>query len=1043
MWEIPSGSFDSDTGFSPSHTSLAWGDDAHSSRHGAYTPTSTPPALSPFSDHFHKVAAGTVISRGDMEGKKSSSRSLSNTIKLPLKSVAATEVDATDEQLQQSIEQALANIRDLYNENEKLHKGLLVSEGKREKALDALTEVMANASLVAGIHAQYHGGEVRGEGSSAPVLDEVTLLTHMRDQNDGIPIKDRWWRLALWPQCFIASELVGWLTATGWASHREQATQIGQYLCEQGDIYHVSRERGFEDDFLFFRFRETPVNVKQSDWKFSQTAVESSVALSSRLAMRIESAEDECERLHHLKTFRKNIVYLSLPDKDSHGREWTLQRSRNDVDVYMMRRPTNAPKDDPKYRIMKTVGRIPVAGSQFISEFLDFRTRKRWQGLFADGRLITRLGANTRIIHRTSTSILKPIWPRDVCCLQDHFVEKVSNVDISSGTGPQHPSRQSSRLEHGSTPPHSLIKDAHDKPANGDVKSGEAATIEASGAGDSETNETADPSQEMHVLYEVSVTHQQVGPVPGFVRADLLLVAYILRPIPGDPNSAELTMISQVDFKGTNTPEWFVDKWLGQQGTGTLGQAAPPFNSPFRPVVSTTRHTEDNEEGEGVQAQSIPAGSSVQSRNFSSLLLKTGGPSTTDLTDANSLAERTELYDMYDLLAVIGQGAFSKIFQVRCKRTKALFAMKVLNKKQVVKSRQERHVITERNIMAKMNNPFVVRMTSAFQTSKHLYMVMTWAAGGDLFTSLRRAGLAEQLACLYVAELVVALRYLHAQKVVHRDVKPENILIGEDGHVVLTDFGLSKDNMEKSDRTFSLSGTAEYVSPEMLLNTGHGVAVDWWQLGIVLHEMLSGKHPFYHANTYKMHQNIIYKPPTLAANVSSDACSLLQGMFIKDPTRRLGINNNDIEKHALFAKHGIEWSAVRDKRIQPVTKPDLKFDGDVSNFEKMFTGQNPRLSVDQSSLANSPSHSSLAYSPSTSANQAQQAAGGLRAYESREARWEAAQSLWEGWAWAPPGEEQERPFDMPRNTSFLVFRGDDGAVREESKNDHRCGNGSA
>merc|ERR1740117_2379510 len=108
--------------------------------------------------------------------------------------------------------------------------------------------------------------------------------------------------------------------------------------------------------------------------------------------------------------------------------------------------------------------------------------------------------------------------------------------------------------------------------------------------------------------------------------------------------------------------------------------------------------------------------------------------------------------------------------------------------------------------------------------------------------------------------------------------------------MVLTDFGLSKDNMERSDRTYSLSGTAEYVSPEMLLNTGHGIAVDWWQLGIVVHEMLTGRHPFFSSNIQEMHQNIIYNNPNLHPSLSPEAVSLLQGMFVKDPTRRLGMN---------------------------------------------------------------------------------------------------------------------------------------------------------
>lgn len=267
----------------------------------------------------------------------------------------------------------------------------------------------------------------------------------------------------------------------------------------------------------------------------------------------------------------------------------------------------------------------------------------------------------------------------------------------------------------------------------------------------------------------------------------------------------------------------------------------------------------------------------------------------------------------FEALSLLGKGDSSHIFLVKHKASGDLYAMKVLKKLTVLQGEQQAHILREQSIMRNLDHPFIVSMKFCFQTPSRLYMCMTYAAGGDLFSLLRRRGLTEEQVCVLTAELVLALRHLHSQGIVHRDVKPENVLLGADGHVRLTDFGLSSTALREGKRTFSLSGTAEYVAPEMLLS-GHGAAVDWWQLGIVLHEMLTGQHPFYCANTYKMHHNILFKDPNLDPALSPEARSLVAGLLCKDPSLRLGAepdSASDLGANDLLSESGFIHTQTR------------------------------------------------------------------------------------------------------------------------------------
>lgn len=305
----------------------------------------------------------------------------------------------------------------------------------------------------------------------------------------------------------------------------------------------------------------------------------------------------------------------------------------------------------------------------------------------------------------------------------------------------------------------------------------------------------------------------------------------------------------------------------------------------------------------------------------------------------------------FDLLKVLGKGSFGKVMLVKKKDDPSgeLYAMKTLRKAALVKRNQLAHTSTERTILQLINNPFLVHLVYAFQTPDKLYMVLDYMAGGELFFWLKNAKkFSETRSRLYTAEITSALDALHSADIVYRDLKPENILLDSAGHLKLTDFGLAKGGVtgpgaEGGTKTFC--GTPEYLAPEILENKGHGKAVDWWALGTLLFEMMSGLPPFYDTNVQRMYHKILHEPLRFpkgeGRQLSEDSKGLIRGLLDRRVATRTGsgpAGAEELRKSRFLAV--LDFDKVMAHGYEAEFKPPAAASQtDVSNFDEEFTSE--------------------------------------------------------------------------------------------------------
>lgn len=310
----------------------------------------------------------------------------------------------------------------------------------------------------------------------------------------------------------------------------------------------------------------------------------------------------------------------------------------------------------------------------------------------------------------------------------------------------------------------------------------------------------------------------------------------------------------------------------------------------------------------------------------------------------------------FELLKVLGTGAYGKVFLVRKNGGYdhgKLFAMKVLKKGTILqKQKTTEYTLTERQVLERVRqSPFLVTLHYAFQTDAKLHLILEYVNGGEMFTHLnQRDRFTESEARLYIAEVTLALEHLHNLGIIYRDIKLENILLDATGHIVLTDFGLSKgfkyDALER--RTYSFCGTIEYMAPEVLSGgkTGHDMAVDWWSVGVLLYELCTGASPFTLENESNAQSDItrriLTSSPSIPHYFSPSIRSLLTGLLQKDPTKRLGSGPRgacNVKGHLFFKD--VNWDDVLNKRVPSPFKPRVRDEMDVGNFAEEFTNMAP------------------------------------------------------------------------------------------------------
>ena len=277
--------------------------------------------------------------------------------------------------------------------------------------------------------------------------------------------------------------------------------------------------------------------------------------------------------------------------------------------------------------------------------------------------------------------------------------------------------------------------------------------------------------------------------------------------------------------------------------------------------------------------------------------------------------------------------------------------MKSIRKENFKTAKDKINCKIERTILEKLKSPFVVQLHYAFQTPDKVYFIVDYMHGGDLFLHLRKDHkFKESRAKFYIAQWILALKDMHKLGIIYRDLKLENIMLDKDGNIKLTDFGLSKLGIKNNqDKAYSFVGTPEYLAPEIIKGSGHSHQADWWSLGAIFYEMITGVSPFYNKNIEKTLDNILSKDIKIPGFVSKKAKSLILGLLERSPNRRLGATKiDDILNHEFF--NDIDWKAMKNKDLKPPYRPKTLGDAWVKYFSQEFVTQDPTDSLVNSAL---------------------------------------------------------------------------------------------
>ena len=320
------------------------------------------------------------------------------------------------------------------------------------------------------------------------------------------------------------------------------------------------------------------------------------------------------------------------------------------------------------------------------------------------------------------------------------------------------------------------------------------------------------------------------------------------------------------------------------------------------------------------------------------------------LLDKNTQNEKKEISELtnkkisyldFEPLKLIGTGSLGRVILVRYNYNNNIYAMKELSKAKIKLNKQEEHSKAERDLMVKLNSPFTVNIKFAFQDDSKLYIVSEFLQGGDMFYHIHHSTihLTEETVKFYIIEIILGIEFLHSNNVIYRDLKPENILMDSEGHIKLSDFGLSKLLENPKDKAYTLCGTLQYLAPEIIKNKGYDKSVDWWSLGCVYYEMLTGKMPF-KVKGNLINQNIFEEKINFDDISNPILVNLISQLLSVNPKKRLGYGEYDakkIKEHQYF--NDVDWNKYLNKEIEPPFLPKLEGELDVRYFDKSFTDE--------------------------------------------------------------------------------------------------------
>ncbi|KAG5683478.1 hypothetical protein PVAND_012756 [Polypedilum vanderplanki] len=318
------------------------------------------------------------------------------------------------------------------------------------------------------------------------------------------------------------------------------------------------------------------------------------------------------------------------------------------------------------------------------------------------------------------------------------------------------------------------------------------------------------------------------------------------------------------------------------------------------------------------------------------------------MTAPATVIPRFRKYSVEDFhfLTVLGKGSFGKVFLAELKNTDYYYAIKCLKKDVVLEDDDVECTLIERKVLALgTRHPYLCHLFCTFQTDSHLFFVLSYLTGGDLMFHIQQSGrFTEKRARFYAAEIVSALKFLHRKGIVYRDLKLDNVLLDQDGHVRIADFGMCKLEVYLDKTADSFCGTPDYMAPEIIKGLHYNQSVDWWSFGVLVYEMLIGQSPFSGCDEDELFWSICNEIPWYPHYLSQESLKLLQSLLEKDVSLRLGSMESpegDIKYHPFFAE--INWEKLERKELEPPFKPQVRHPLDTQYFDSQFTRERARL----------------------------------------------------------------------------------------------------